>query len=244
MWTQAQEGLEWTPGKGNYGFSVASDPQNSDEVLLGTIGGGLFRSIDRGQTFTRVEGPFLATDSLGIAVDPRNADHVVVSSTEGYSGTPGVYETSDGGQNWRVLSVSTDVWSLWISPSDSDTWLAGFVGKGIYRTTDAGESWEPVMVTAVEQVQVNELLSHPGGEGWVLAASPHQSGTLYLGGIESNLYGSEDFGVTVESLSFPAQDTLITGIVVDPQQEGGIYVAMAGMDALISPDTTLVWTKK
>lgn len=57
----------------------------------------------------------------------------------------GVFRTSDFGATWSSLSssITAHVWSLAVSPADSDRLLAGTV-LGIHLSTDSGASWELV----------------------------------------------------------------------------------------------------
>ncbi|MCD6498256.1 MAG: hypothetical protein J7M25_08180 [Deltaproteobacteria bacterium] len=309
-WIQAGSDLEWAAGKGEYGFSVAVDPADSSDVLLGTIGNGLYRTKDGGASLSRVSGNFLATDGLALAVDPQDSNHLLVSSTELYSGTPGLFQTSDGGSTWNLLPLDKDVaFGLWISPRDSKVILAGFVDEGLYRSADGGQTWNPVLVSQDRHLIVNQILTYPGHPGWVLAAlgaregevdavdglylskndgqdwdllsdlgtsavavdpdqtnviyqaslnlfvshdsgatwqvgglsnvpilrmaaSPSQAGTLYLGGVNSDLYRSTDFGATVERLDLPSRNAVVTGLLLDPNRPGVIYVAHAAVDAV------------
>lgn len=314
-WAQGGGDLDWLPGVGNYGFSVAVDPSDPDDVLFGSIGGGLFRTQDGGADFTRIDGPFLCTDSLGLAIDPNDKKHMVISSTEGFDGTPGLYETSDGGLNWSVLPLTTDVTELWISPLDGDVLVAGLFNDGLLRSTDGGQSWTAVLPSLAGAMQCEALVDHPT-PGWLLAAfrwsdlgfdpaaglylskdsgagwsklsslpgtsvaihandpqtiyhggvgltvshngggswqaapafagltllsiaiDPHQPGALYAGGISGDVYFTSDDGQTVQQLSTPAVDSLITSILVDPERPGVVWIASTGVDATITPQTT------
>jgi photosystem II stability/assembly factor-like uncharacterized protein len=314
-WTQAGVDLEWSPGAGNYGFSLAVDPNDPQDVLLGTIGGGLFRTTDGGASFVPVDGGFLATDGLGFAVDPSNPSRMLVSSTEGFDGTPGIYETLDGGANWQVLPIETDAMRLWISPLDPKVILAATVDTGLLRSADGGQTWTLVLTSVAQELDVWQLRDHPT-PGWVLAAiapnegstdpggglylsqdegatwsrlsaqmatsvavsaanpslmllggfglqvstdagsswttaagfvgkvlltvalDPHLPGGLYAGGLDGDVWRSEDLGQSATLLSTGTTDSFITAILPDPDRAGGVWVANCGVDTAITPQTT------
>jgi photosystem II stability/assembly factor-like uncharacterized protein len=99
--------------------------------------GGVFRSDDRGETWTWVNAidprPFYHSQ---IRVDPTDENHVYVL------GSP-IAESLDGGrtfhnQNWNI---HVDHHQLWIDPDNPRHMINGNDG-GIYVTWDGGTSWD------------------------------------------------------------------------------------------------------
>jgi len=139
---------------GNSVFCLAADPFNSSHIACGTVGGGLYLTTNSGDTWFRSDKGIIATDSLGFAEDPSSPDHLMFSSTEGYDGTPGLYETFDGGATWaEVTSLPVDAIALDIDPDNPDIILAGTFkdNPGIYRTTSgSGGPWTVVLSTTVQ----------------------------------------------------------------------------------------------
>ena len=126
-----------------------------------SIGNGVYRSTDRGETFTH-----LGLEKSGrigrIVVDPRDPDVAFVAALgHGYGPQQerGLYRTRDGGKTWqRVLftdenSGAIDVafrpdnprvvyaatWQIALSTSGRSS---GGPGSGIFRSTDGGDTWE------------------------------------------------------------------------------------------------------
>ena len=90
---------------------AAGGDEQPGRLWCGTIPGGLFRSDDRGASWSLVESLWLdplrrSWDGGGydhpgipsICVDPRNPAHVTVGASIG-----GVYQTSDDGATWTAL---------------------------------------------------------------------------------------------------------------------------------------------
>jgi photosystem II stability/assembly factor-like uncharacterized protein len=85
---------------------VAADPFDADTLLVGS-GLGLFRSVDRGQTFEEVDLSFLVpgVDIWAVAFAPASPGTAYASGTEG-DGDTVVLKSTDGGVTWEALDVS------------------------------------------------------------------------------------------------------------------------------------------
>lgn len=114
-------------------------------VLIGTIGQGLWRSKDSGETWSRAAGGdlYMESDVRAVAVHPHNPNII-------YAGTnQGCYRSNDGGNHWRHLPSAMDatpIWSLAIHPEHPETVLAGTRPSAIYRTDDGGQTWDQLPV--------------------------------------------------------------------------------------------------
>lgn len=141
---------------------MALDPNKPDRVYL-ALGkkidgdGGVFRSEDRGKTWTRLhpasfEGNGREARWIGepIAVDPHSSDII-------YAGTrrEGLFRSTDDGASWsKVIDVPegytgdkpTGIRSIVFDPANeadgkSSTIYVGVPEFGIYHSTDGGESF-------------------------------------------------------------------------------------------------------
>ena len=66
-------------------------------ICVGTIGSGIWRSPDGGETWTRVRpSRYPENDVRALAVHPR-APHIVYAGTDS-----GVYRSEDRGARWRT----------------------------------------------------------------------------------------------------------------------------------------------
>src|SRR5262245_60680019 len=93
-------------------------------VYVGTIGEGVFRSLDSGQTFTRaMDGGLLVEGYVrALVVHPRD-DRTLYLGTEA-----GLYCSRNGADDWqRVDSPLNDqqIWSILIPPTQPDTPFVG-----------------------------------------------------------------------------------------------------------------------
>jgi len=160
--------------------AIEIDPRNAQVVWVGTgeswtrnsvsIGDGIYKSIDGGESWTRV-GLRETERITRIAIDPRNTD-VVYACAPGklWSDSPdrGLYKTTDGGKTWDLIltgpNLSTGCSAVAMDPKNPDVLFAGlwdFRRKGwtfrsggespsapsasaLFRSADGGRTWTEV----------------------------------------------------------------------------------------------------
>ena len=90
-------------------------------------------------------------------------DHFIVGSPTG-----GIWKTTDSGNNWDSLTdnlSNIDVWSLAISPDDSNVFYWGSNEGRIYKSLDAGSTWTLINQSSLlgnsSYHKVNKILIHP-----------------------------------------------------------------------------------
>ena len=134
-----------------------------NKLYIGTEPGGLFQTIDGGETFQLVESLWNhpsrqnswfggGRDQAGccsIVVDPRDSNHLYISISVG-----GVYESIDGGQSWNGRNQGLiaeylpdphaeyghDAHCLIAAPSNPDIlWQQNHCG--VFKSTDRGAHW-------------------------------------------------------------------------------------------------------
>src|SRR5438445_3272772 len=157
--------------------ALALDPKNSKNVWAGTgeswtrnsvsIGNGIYKSTDGGETWSRV-GLEKSERIARITVDPRNGDTVFVAVPGAlWSDSPdrGLYKTTDGGKTWHQVlkgaNLSTGCTDIAIDPSNPDVMFAAMwdfrrkgweyrsggesptapSASGLFRSTDGGNTW-------------------------------------------------------------------------------------------------------
>lgn len=121
---------------------------------------GVFKTSDSGQSWKSVLKISENTGVVDIAMDPGNPETLYAAAYQRrrsvakfLAGGPesAIYKTTDGGQNWRKLSVGLPKGDLGkiglaVSPIKPNVIYATIEAreevKGFYRSTDYGESWE------------------------------------------------------------------------------------------------------
>ncbi|MDQ6799656.1 MAG: hypothetical protein M3041_02340, partial [Acidobacteriota bacterium] len=155
-WKKLEKGLPWDPNAPAPAASATKpDPESITEI--GRIGlafyrrdpnvvyalvehaqGGIFRSDDKGETWTKMSD----TNPRGsyysqIRVDPNNDQRLWVHGAQ-------MYYSEDGGKTFRsnlIQRIHGDYHATWIDPRDSNHMITGSDG-GIYISHDRGRTWD------------------------------------------------------------------------------------------------------
>jgi photosystem II stability/assembly factor-like uncharacterized protein len=140
-------------------IDLVSDPHNPNVMFAalyevqrtpwsmssGGPGSGLYRSIDGGTTWKRLEGKGLPTDILGrIGVSVSGADsnrvYALIEAKEG-----GLFRSDDGGDTWTKVNddqrLTQRAWyftHIFADPRSVDT--VYMLNTGLFRSTDGGKS--------------------------------------------------------------------------------------------------------
>ncbi|MCS7221789.1 MAG: hypothetical protein RML36_01740 [Anaerolineae bacterium] len=180
--------------------TIAPSPRYAEDatVLVGTDGGGVMRSADRGHHWTPANFRLGDLHVLALACAPAWGDHEELFAAT----VDGVYRSTNGGRAWRGAGQGLEgkvVQALAVSPNFSQdrTLFAGTESDGVFRSTDAGFSWAPSGAgtegltinclwispdfaqdrTILAGTSVGILCSTDGGDTWRMA---YQSGDPVL----------------------------------------------------------------
>jgi photosystem II stability/assembly factor-like uncharacterized protein len=132
-----------------FGSSLGGQRENA-QVEQGRDGfqtGGIFRSNDAGETWTRINSltprPMYFSQ---VRVDPSNDKYLYVLGVSMYRSTDGGRTFQQGGSR----GVHADEHALWIDPKDGRHMLIGCDG-GYYVTYDRGANWDHLNQMAIGQ---------------------------------------------------------------------------------------------
>ncbi len=114
-------------------------------LYVGTIGEGLFRSLDCGRTFRRAcDGTFVECDVRALVVHPRQPSVLYMGSELG------LFWSADGADNWTGVDgplAGLQVWSVHVPPLRPVTILVGICPSGLFRSDDGGQTWAVAAAT-------------------------------------------------------------------------------------------------
>jgi photosystem II stability/assembly factor-like uncharacterized protein len=192
--------------------AITVHPTEPDVVYLGAWT-GLYRSVDRGQRWTRLplgDGP---TEVWSVFVHPANSRLL-------YAGTSpvGVHRSDDGGETWRrlpravqpdrlTMSFACRVMRLAADPAHPDEVYAALEVGGVMRSLDGGESWDDCSADLVKMAERPHLRSRIQSDsetegmldGHALCVSAARPGAVVLA-VRMGLFRSDDRGASWQDL--------------------------------------------
>lgn len=142
-----------------------STTPNPVSVVVVATNVGLYRSVDHGQSWSRLDWRGTEIRILSLAIGPGNPDVVYVGTQGG-----GIFGTEDGGASWVAMNRgldNLDVRHISISVSQPRVMYVATEG-GVYRSPDAGTSWTK-LGGPTEGRRVNTIALHPLEAGVVCA---------------------------------------------------------------------------
>jgi hypothetical protein len=152
-------------------LALAIPSGSPSTILLGTAGGGIWKSSDAGLTWS-AKTDYNRSLAIGaIAIDPVNPMNVIAGTGE-YAGAVGTYygngvfRSADGGETWTEHATATferdEISRIVYDPSDATSqrvYLSSSIG--VYESLDGGSTWSPLRAGAASDLVV--LLLPMGG---------------------------------------------------------------------------------
>lgn len=148
-WTKLIKDMPYEHGGdvGRIGLAIYRRNSNIVYARIQYAQGGIFRTEDKGATWTRMSDMDSRAMYFGImGVDPNNDLRV-------WAPAAALYFSEDGGKTFNTVrggGVHSDYHGFWIDPHDSNHMIVGVDG-GIYFTRDMGRTWDHDAVIAIGQ---------------------------------------------------------------------------------------------
>ncbi|MDZ4810079.1 MAG: T9SS type A sorting domain-containing protein [Bacteroidota bacterium] len=159
---------------------MAIDPNNTNNLWIGTASGGMYKSVNSGTNWTPVQTNLNVLGVSSILVDPSNSNIIYAGTGEVYHtevgvmgfnvwktrGTYGIgiIKSTDGGTTWTqvMTKVSSDLYaiqSMAFRPGLSTTIFA-CATDGVYRSTNSGTTWSQIYTGVnVRDIAINPTTS-------------------------------------------------------------------------------------
>ncbi len=261
VWRSTDAGQTWV----NLGLQqvgqigkIAVNPLNPKTIFVSALGlyrsrttdRGIYRSTDRGATWSQVLYVNDTTGTADVAIDPQDTAIVLATSWTYYRtlayvnrGGPSsaLYRSTDGGTTWiKNISgmphddASIGRISLAFAPSDPATVYAlvagggGYNWNGVYRSFDTGDTWfQTYNGSSVSESQVwynNIIVVHPTNPNIVWAGMTGLYKSTDGGSTFSYASIAGDYHVDHHAMEYAATDTNL--IVLG--NDGGIYISDDG----------------
>ena len=222
-------------------------------------GGVIAVSTDGGRSWVRRDRELENVSIRAIAIDPHNADYIVVG------GLTGVWRSRDGGESWQQISDQVNVESLAIDPRDHDRIYVGTWRQGL-RTDDGGKHWKLINAGMVLDTDMFGITFEPDNPdsvwvstcGWVynstnrgevwtryrdgfnnrrihdVEVNPCDKNSLYAASV-AGLYRTDDHGKSWYVVS--DEGLVIKKIALHPQRPNRIVLGVEGDGVYVSEDS-------
>ena len=219
-------GDSWTQYSVGMPAGISVDNLALDGVITSTLyagsreGGGIYRSINNGESWELNPGQPLISDSWSLAVSPFNRRIYQGGWFGPFSYSP------DQGATWYTLTVGTTpdqhkTVTINFHPSLSQTLFLGDIDQ-IWRSTNLGKDWESIAQDA----------------GWDIAIHPVQTNTLYAVGNgvkvsidHGNNWETKNEGITaIAPREIAIAQTDADNLLVGASGSKGFYSLNGGQD--------------
>jgi len=240
--------------------AIIVDPHDANRLFVAVLGHpygpnperGIFRSVDGGQSWSKVLYKDENTGGVDLAFDPANAQTVYAVmwasrrppwTTGGAFNGPGsgLYKSTDGGTTWRQLMNGLPSWAeglgrigLGVAPSNGHRIYAVVDSPklgGLYVSDDAGENWK--------RVNTDERIWGRGDDFACVRVDPKNENTIYVANIST--YRSTGGGKTFTAIKgAPGGDDYHT-VWINPENPQIIALAV-DQGATISVNGGETWS--
>jgi photosystem II stability/assembly factor-like uncharacterized protein len=192
--------------------SIALHPTDGHTLWAGAADGGVWKSTDRGESWSPVMDNENAIAMGALAVDPTSPEILYAGTGEATDvvdayGGAGIFKSTDGGITWHTAGLTgvAAFSRIAVHPGNGNIVFAAAIrnNAGFYRSSNSGATWTRILGTPVYDITINP-------------ANPDE---LWIGGGPGSISHSTDGGLT-----FTASDE---GITVDGAFIGRVSVQVA-----------------
>jgi photosystem II stability/assembly factor-like uncharacterized protein len=262
-------GLRWRmigPFRGGRVNAVSGVTGQPDTFYFGSVGGGLWKSLNSGRTWTPVFDANNVASIGAIAVSNANPNTVYAGTGEpdmrdSIAYGDGVYKSTDAGKTWKHLGLENtkQIGRIIVDPKNPNTVFVAALGnvyapnpdRGVYRSQDGGATWQKVLFKnedagaidlafdPVDSKVVYATLWNVRRPPWFIYAPANGPG--------AGIFKSIDGGSTWKEISvgIPVEGRGHIGIAVASANRNRLYAVVDAKDGgvFISNDAGATWTR-
>lgn len=192
---------------------IEANPENPNEFYVAYATGGLWYTVNNGQSFTPIfdQEDVITIGDIAVKWYGQRIIWVgsgeVNSSRSSYAGN-GVYRSSDNGKTWEYLGLpeTHHIGKIQLHPTDPNTaWVAALghlyspnKERGVFKTTDGGKTWKQTLFVD-ENTGAVEMDINPNNPSELYAAVWYRTRRAWKfeeSGATSGIYKSVDGGTT------------------------------------------------
>jgi len=197
---------------------VEALPDDPSTLYVATASGGLWKSVNRGHTWTDLWTDMPTSTFGDVAIAPSDPNVVYAGTGEqnnrqSTSWGNGVYRSDDGGETWTHLGLedTRHIGEVRVDPRNADVvWVAALGNlwadseeRGVYKSSDGGRTWDKSLFVDPHTGAVDLVLDPANPDVAYAAMYQRQRRTWGFngGGPGSGIYRTQDGGATWTELS-------------------------------------------
>ena len=254
------------PYRGGRSVAAAGSVARPDEYWMGTVGGGVFKTTDGGDSWTPMSDKYFGGTIGAVAVAPSNPDVVYVGGGEfamrgNVSHGDGMWKTTDGGKTWTNIGLNDtrQISKVRVHPSNPDLVYVAAQGhvwgpnaeRGVFRSKDGGKSWSKILFRD-DSTGAADLSMDPSNPNVLYAGfwqAHRRPWMLVSGGKGSGMFKSTDGGDTWTEITrrpgLPAGLWGNIGISVSGANPQRVYAIIEADEGGVfrSDDAGATWTR-
>jgi photosystem II stability/assembly factor-like uncharacterized protein len=200
------------PWRGGRVTTVTGVPTQPNTYYMGTVGGGVWKTVDAGHSWTNTTDGQISVGSMGaVAVADSNPDIIYAGTgsskiRSNVSIGRGIYKSVDGAKTWQFIGLRDvgQIAAIRINPANPDEVFVAAAGnpfkdssdRGVYRTRDGGKTWKKVLFLN-DRLGAADIEMQPGNPKVLYASmwyGRRKPWTITSGSSDGGLYKSTDGG--------------------------------------------------
>jgi photosystem II stability/assembly factor-like uncharacterized protein len=245
---------------------IAIDPGNPNVWYVAASAGNLWKTENRGNTWTPIFENYGSYSLGAVTVDPKDSNIVWLGTGENnnqrsVSYGDGVYKSTDAGKTWKRMGLesSEHIQNIVVDPRNSSVVYVTAIGplwtsggdRGLFKTTDGGQTWKAVLSVSPD-TGVTDMVMDPRKPEVIYAAAyqrRRQVGQLIGGGPESGLYKTTNGGQSWTKLTkgLPTVDIGRIGLGINWKNANTVYALVTAQNNqggfFRSDDAGASWTR-
>ncbi|MFT4678216.1 MAG: photosystem II stability/assembly factor-like uncharacterized protein [Litorivivens sp.] len=211
------------PGNGRINI-IAIDPNNDENIYVGTPSGGIWKSTDAGSSWTPIGDQLSVLGVSGIVISHEDSNVIYIGTgdrdgNDTYS--LGVFKSIDGGDSWQTagltwpLSNTVKTNKMLMHPLNAETVFTA-TSDGLFRTLNGGISWTEILSGNVQDIEFNS------GDSDIIYAGKDR---IYV-----SIDGGDNFNPVTNGLPSPSTVGRIC-LAVTPADPAILYAMYADDDS-------------
>ncbi len=204
--------------------ALARDPHNSQVILAGSWGHGVYRTQDGGHNWQPLNAGLPNFNVLALAI---SVDGTAYAGTYG----SGVYRLAVGEQNWSPVNegfIGPYIYIYSLAADSMGNLYAGTAEKGIFRLNWGSHAWV---------AQGLDGLTVPA-----LAVSSSREQTVYAGAWAAGVFRSDNGGTSWVQVNEGLGNLNVRALAVHPLRESIVYAGTWGGGVYRTTDSGAGWT--